>query len=179
MVGQVFFFFFVFFLSFSSFRFPLHGLLYTWMDHTYLLSDYQRSKIGNQELRVSIGFDKKNEKEEMVGQVFFLFFHSFSSFWFSSHFLDSFITGWNTFLQPETPEGSQETDGKYVQRYSVAHCSVHLKTLLNSSYHWKQDILSIIDVLMFSQTWSMVICGDSMLTEILAFSLLPSLAIGV
>ena len=40
MVGQVFFFFFVFFLSFSSFRFPLHGLLYIRMDHSYLVSDY-------------------------------------------------------------------------------------------------------------------------------------------
>ena len=64
---------------------------------------------------MSIDFNKKNEKkEDMVGQVFFFFFLSFSCFWFSSHFLDSFITGWNTLIQPQTPEGSYKTDGKYV-----------------------------------------------------------------
>ena len=112
MVGQVFF-FLVFFLSFSSFRFPLYGLLYIWMDHSYSLSDHQRSRIGDQELWMSIDFNKKNGKRRDSWPVFF-FFLLFSSFQFSSHFMDSFIIGWNNLIQPQTPEGSQKTDGKYI-----------------------------------------------------------------
>ena len=120
-----------------------------------------------------ISIRKMKKREDTYGWpgFFFFFFLSFSSFWFSSHFLDSIITGWNTLIQPQNPEGSYKTDGKYVYYCFVAHCSVVVFFL--STVSLEQDFLSIIDVLMFSQIWSMVIC-DPICTEILAFSLVPS-----
>ena len=55
---------------------------------------------------------RKTKKEEMVGQVFSSSFCLLAFCFLVTSW--TFITGWNTLIQPQTPEGSSKTDGKYV-----------------------------------------------------------------
>ena len=163
--------------SSSSFRFLAFGFLFMdsfisgWITLIWSLTTRGLELLIKNYGCPLISIRKMKKKKIWLARFFFFFFLSFSSFWFSSHFLDSIITGWNTLIQPQTPEGSYKTDGNYVYYCFVAHCSVVVFFL--STVSLEQDFLSIIDVLMFSQIWSMVIC-DPICTEILAFILVPS-----